>query len=338
MGPTSRRTFLGLGAAAGASMFNIGKLSANPPEFTYKWATNLAPSHSLNIRGLEAVERIKNETGGRLVIDVYPNNQLGADTDLLSQVRSGAIEFYTISPVLAATIIPAAAISGIGFAFKDAATAFTALDGDLGQHIRDEVGKTQIMALDRVFELGFRQVTTSTRPITRPDDLKGVKLRVPPGPLYNSLFLTLGASPITINFSEVYSALQTKIADGQDNPLVVVQTQKFYEVQKYCSLTNHIWDGQWPFANRKAFEALPPKLQDIVRANFAKAAEDQRADVARANVSIVDELKAKGITFNTTDGAEFKKALQAGGYYKQWREKFGDTAWKLLERYAGDIS
>jgi len=334
---TNRRMVLAAGSFAGMSLFNIRKLRADAPQFAYKWATNMASDHSINIRGQEAVDRIKEKSGGRLVISIFPNNQLGADTDLLTQIRSGAIDFYTISPILASTIIPGAAISGIGFAFKDAKAAFTALDGDLGAHVRAEIAKTPLIALDKIFELGFRQTTTSTRPIDVPGDFKGVKLRVPPGALYSSLFSTLGASPVTINFNETYTALQTRIADGQDNPLIVVKTARLFEVQRYCSLTNHIWDGQWLFANKRSFNALPADLQEIARASFAQAAEDQRRDVARANESVTAELKAAGLTFNTTDSEQFKKALQAGGFYKVWREKFGEPAWKVLERYTGEI-
>lgn len=334
----SKRAFMGLSAAAGVSLFTAGRAAAAAPEFQYKWATNLAPNHPLNVRGTEAMARIKAESGGRLVIDIYPNNQLGADTDLLAQVRSGAVEFYSISPVLAATVIPSAAISGVGFAFKDRDVAFAALDGELGAHVRAEVAKTQLIALDKIFELGFRQITTSVRPINVPSDFKGLKMRVPPGPLYLSLFQTLGASPVTINFNEVYSSLQTRVVDGQDNPLALVQTQRFYEVQKYVSLTNHMWDGQWVFANKRAFQALPDDLQEIVRRNFAQAALEERADIEHMNKSIIGDFKAAGLLVNETDPTAFRKVLQTGGYYKQWREKFGPAAWGLLERYAGEIS
>jgi tripartite ATP-independent transporter DctP family solute receptor len=338
MAITSRRAFLGYTAAAGVSMFHIGKARADEPEFKYKWATNPAPDHPINVRGMQAMARIKEKTGGRVVIDVFPNNQLGSDTDLFAQVRSGAVDFYSISPILAATVIPAAAISGVSFVFKDRESAFAAVDGDLGAHVRGEVAKTSIIALDKPFEIGFRQISSSTHPIYKPADLKGMKIRVPPGPLYLSPFQTLGALPTTINFNEVYTALQTKIVDGQDNPLPFVQSQRFYEVQKYISLTNHIWDCQYVFANKRAFQALPDNLQTIVLAEFSRAAEEERQDIGRMNETLVADFKRQGLVFNDTNPMEFRDALRAGGYYQQWHEKFGDAPWRVLEHYAGQIS
>ena len=336
---TSRRAFLGYtAAAAGLSVFHIGKSKAAVPEFKYKWATNAAPSHPLNIRGQQALDRIKAATDGRLVITLFPNNQLGADNDLFAQVRSGAVEFYSISPIFASTFVPSAAISGVGFAFKDRKTVYAALDGDLGAHVRADFAKTGIIALDKIFDLGFRQISSSVRPVVAPADLKGMKFRVPPGPLYASLFQTLGASPTIISFNEVYTALQTKIVDGQDNPIAFVHSQRFYEVQKYFSLTNHIWDGQWVFANKRAFQTLPADMQAIVQREFGKAADDQRADIANSEQALLEEFKKAGLAINATEPDEFRKTLRIGGYYKQWREKFGNDAWTLLERYAGEIS
>ena len=111
--------------------------------------------------------------------------------------------------------------------------------------------------MEKIWDNGFRQTTTSTKPIVTPGRLRGMKLRVPPSPLWTSMFKAFDAAPASINFNEVYSALQTKIVDGQENPLAIISTAKLYEVQKYCSLTNHMWDGFWFLANQRAWEALP---------------------------------------------------------------------------------
>ncbi len=195
---------------------------------------------------------IKTETNGRFDLQIFPNNQLGADTDVLSQLRSGGVEFFTMSGLILATLVPAASINGMGFAFPDYATVWKAMDGDLGAFVRKEVAKANIVAFEKIWDNGFRQTTSSTRPINGPGDYKGFKIRVPVSPLWTSMFKAFDAAPASINFNEVYSALQTKIVEGQENPLALISTAKLYEVQKYCSLTNHMWDGYWFLANRRA--------------------------------------------------------------------------------------
>ena len=154
---------------------------------------------------------------------------------MLSQLRSGAIDFFTLSGLILATLVPPASINGIGFAFKDYDTVWKAMDGKLGAYVRAEIDKRGLIAMDKMWDNGFRQITSSTHPIKAPADLKGFKIRVPVSPLWTSMFQALGASPISINFTEVYSALQTKIAEGQENPLTLIQIAKLYEVQKYVS-------------------------------------------------------------------------------------------------------
>ena len=150
-----------------------------------------------------------------------------------------------MSGLILATLVPAASINGIGFAFPDYDTVWKAMDGDLGAYIRGEITKANLVVMDKIWDNGFRQTTSSTKPINGPDDLKGFKIRVPVSPLWTSMFKAFDAAPASINFSEVYSALQTKIVEGQENPLAIISTAKLYEVQKFCSLTNHMWDGFW---------------------------------------------------------------------------------------------
>ena len=158
--------------------------------------------------------------------------------------------------------MPAASINGIGFAFPDYDTVWKAMDGELGAYVRGEITKANLVVMDKIWDNGFRQTTSSTKPINGPDDFKGFKIRVPVSPLWTSMFKAFDAAPASINFSEVYSALQTKIVEGQENPLAIISTAKLYEVQKYCSLTNHMWDGFWFLANRRAWEKLPEDVQD----------------------------------------------------------------------------
>jgi TRAP-type C4-dicarboxylate transport system substrate-binding protein len=152
------------------------------------------------------------------------------------------------------------------------------------------------------------------------------------------MFKALGTSPTAINFVEVYSALQTKLVDGQENPLALIDTAKFYEVQKYCSLTSHMWEGFWMVANRRSFEKLPDDLRTTAQRLLNEAAVKQRADMVKLNASLESELKAKGLTFNNVDKKPFQEALRSAGFYAEWKGKFGDEAWAILEKYAGGLA
>jgi TRAP-type transport system periplasmic protein len=336
----SRRHLLGAGATtflgtAGAPFV----ARAQQPQWTYKYANNLPESHPMNSRAHEMTAAIKRDTNGRFDLQIFPNSQLGSDTDTLSQIRSGGVEFFTLSGLILSTFVPMASINGMGFAFPDYATVWKAMDGDLGGYVRAQIAKTnQILAMEKIWDNGFRQTTTLTKPINTPDDFHGMKLRVPVSPLWTSMFKALDASPASINFNEVYSALQTKIVDGQENPLAIIATAKLYEVQKYCSLTNHMWDGFWFLANKRAWDALPADVRSIVAKHVNEAAVNERADVEKLNANLQQELSGKGLVFNTPDSAPFRDKLRSAGFYTEWKGKYGEEAWGLLEKSVGKLA
>ncbi len=332
----TRRTLLA-GASATALALPMGRAFAQKAEFAYKYANNLPVMHPMNIRAKEMADAIRAETKGRVDIQIFPNSQLGSDTDMLSQVRSGGVEFFTLSGLILSTLVPAAAITGIGFAFPDYDTVWKALDGELGAHVRAQIAKSGLIAMDKIWDNGFRQITSSTKPIVTADDLKGMKIRVPPSPLWTSMFEAFGAAPTSINFSEVYSALQTKVVEGQENPLAIISTAKLYEVQKYCSLTNHMWDGFWFLANKKAWERLPQDLRTIVARHINAAGVKERVDVAALNATVQKELTDKGLVFNQPKTDSFRERMRKAGFYAEWKAKFGDEAWTLLERSTGKL-
>src|SRR5882724_7675910 len=336
----SRRTVL-KASAASAAFIGVGApfvARAQQAEFTYKFANNLPDTHPINVRSREMVAAIKTETQGRVDIQIFPNNQLGADTDVLSQLRSGGVEFFTMSGLILATLVPAASINGMGFAFPDYDTVWKAMDGELGAYVRKEVAKANLVAMEKIWDNGFRQTTSSTKPINGPEDYKGFKIRVPVSPLWTSMFKAFDASPASINFSEVYSALQTKIVEGQENPLALISTAKLYEVQKFCSLTNHMWDGFWFLMNRRAWQALPEDIRTIVAKNVNAAAVKERADTEKLNASVKDELAGKGLTFNQPIVAPFRDKLRSAGFYAEWKGKYGEQAWETLEKAVGKLS
>lgn len=331
----SRRGVLaGLGGA-GLAMPYIGRAVA--ADYTWKFGHGFSATHPVNTFAMEAAASIRQATGGAVDIGVFPNSQLGGDSDLLSQVRSGAIDFFSTGGLIFANLVPIAAINGTGFAFKNADAVWPAMDGELGALIRAGFDKAGLYAFEKIWNNGFRQITTSRKPIRDPTDLAGFKIRVPVSQVYVSLFKALGASPTSINLSDVYSALQTGVVDGQENPLVVAETSKFYEVQKFCSRTNHVWDGSWIVTSNRTWRGVPDDIKAKVTAGFNESAIRQRDAVTRLNDDLAGLLKQKGITFNDTDPAPFREILKKAGFYAEWKGKYGEEAWSLLEKATGQL-
>ncbi|MFE1599041.1 TRAP transporter substrate-binding protein [Methylobacterium sp. ID0610] len=338
-GLTRRRLLAsGLGAAAATACGGLPRPAlAQGQKLSFKLGTDLPVPHPVNVRLKEAIAAIAQETNGAVEIALFPSNQLGSDSDMLSQIRSGALELATFPGTVVSTLVPATSLTGLGFAFPSYDTVWAAMDGDVGGYIRRAIEKTNLVPFEATWDNGFRQITTSTKPIQTPADLKGFKIRVPVVPLWVSMFAALGAAPVSIPLSEAYSSLQTKIADGQENPLALINFAKFYEVQRYCSLTNHAWDGFWMMANGRVWRSIPADVQQIMTKHLNAAALKERGDIARANIDLRKELEAKGLVFNGVDPGAFQAALRRTKFYTQWREKFGAEAWALVQKYAGDI-
>jgi len=159
----SRRHLLATGAATflGSAVGAPFVARAQQPQWTYKYANNLPESHPMNSRAREMAAAIKRDTNGRFDLQIFPNSQLGSDTDTLSQIRSGGVEFFTLSGLILSTFVPVASINGMGFAFPDYAMVWKAMDGDLGAYVRAQIAKSnQIVALEKIWDNGFRQTTT----------------------------------------------------------------------------------------------------------------------------------------------------------------------------------
>jgi tripartite ATP-independent transporter DctP family solute receptor len=327
-----------MAGAAGVGAATILHWPANAAEFSYKLGSSSPMEHPAMAAQQKAADKIKQDSNGRLEITIYPNSVLGGDTAMISQVISGAMEMYNLPIDLLAPRNPICGLSGVGFAFPDYAHVWAAMDGEFGDSLRAAAEQIGLYCLPKGYDHGFRQITTRTKPITSPDDLRGFKIRLPVAPYLISLFRHLGASPTAINFNEVYSALQTGIVDGQENPLVLIDTAKLYEVQKYCSLTNHVWSGFHTSFNVAAWKRLPPDLQETVQRIFSVEALAQRQDFVTMTTTEQQNLIGKGMTFNAPDTKPFRDALSKSGYYPDMKKASGDQAWALLEKYVGPLT
>jgi len=334
----TRRSFVAASTAITAAAMLPSRF-ARAADFEYKMGHSSPAGHPFHKRLLEVSERISKETAGRMTLTIFPASQLGGDNDLLSQARSGAVDFVQPAGLILASILPVAAVNGMGFAFKDYAQVWTAVDGDLGDYVRSQiVAKTGLVPMEKRWDLGFRQITTSAKPIEKAADLAGMKLRVPGAPALVSLFTALGASPVSMQFGEVYTSLQTKVVDGQENPLSVIDAGKFYEVQKYCAITNHVWDGYWICANPASWNRLPNDIKAVVAKSFNDVALLERADLELLDRTLQADLEKKGLTFTKPDLGSFREKLRAAGFYQEWKGKIGNEAWTLLEKQVGKLA
>jgi len=333
-----RATLRTLAVASAAPLTAGFPRFAHAAEFSMKYGHNLPVTHPLHIRAQEAADRIAKESNGRVEIKIFPNNQLGGDTDMLAQVRSGGIDLFTPSALVVATLVPVAAINAVGFAFANYDQVWKAMDGGLGAHVRAALAKVRLHAFEKMWDNGFRQTTTSNKPIETAKDMDGLKIRVPVSPLSIAMFKGLGAAPTSLQFSEVYTALQTKVVDAQENPLPIIQVAKLFEVQKNCSLSNHIWDGFWFIANGRMWEGLPADLKTVVSTAINDAGMKQREDIKKLNETVQADLQAKGLQFNKTNPDTFRAKLREAGFYAEWKGRFGDEAWGLLEQSVGKLA
>ena len=306
-------------------------------KFNLKIAITLPDSHPTPIALKAACAEILKESNGRLTIEVFANGQLGSDTDTMSQVRSGAIDFICTAGQIYGNLAPATMITGMAFAFADYPSVWKAVDGELGAYMRNALDKANLVPVGKVFDHGFRQTTHSSKPINSPKDMAGMKIRVPATALQTTLFKALDASPATVPIGELYTALQTKVVDGQENALPTIDATKLYEVQKFCSYTSHMWDYFALAGNKRNWAALPEDLRAMATRVFDAHALKQRAAHDVLNASLETKLKGAGMVFNKVDAKPFREALVKAGYYADWQKKFGPEGWTLLEKFTGKL-
>jgi tripartite ATP-independent transporter DctP family solute receptor len=279
------------------------------------------------------------ETGGRLDVSVYPqnNNIPGSDPAALDLLQSGELQFFTLMGGILGRKVPVAEIQGLPFAFTSHAQVHRANDGALGEYLGRECQAKGIYRFQYgLLENGFRHISMTDRPINTADDLRGVKIRVPDGNMFRDLFASLEAQPVTVNIRDLYEALKTRRVDAQENPLVITEVNKLYEVTRYISITNHMWSGFNLLANLKFWEGLPADVQEVVLRNVKKYVALQRAYTDKLNRELEAALAARGMVFNTADVTTFRQKL-GGGFYQRWKGEFGAAAWSLLEEQVGRL-
>jgi TRAP-type transport system periplasmic protein len=327
-----RRRFIA-GSASALAGLTLFRAPAKAAQYQLKCGVGFARDRPTSVRLTEMWKTLERESDGRIHVQYFTDAVLGGDTALLSQLRLGALDFMLLSPLNISTVVPVLDIAFLGFAFRDADEGLRVMKGPLGAYLRAETVAKGIYAFREMWGDGMIQVGSVTRPIRNPDDLRGFKIRVPESRITVDFFKELGANSIALNANELYTALQTKLVDGQSAPLVTIQSTRLYEVNKYVAETNHQWNELWLIANANMVKGLPLDLQAILERVTARYAQAERRGNKIYDASLTDKLTRQGLLFNKVDQAPFRARL--GSYYQNWANTFGPTAWGLLESSLG---
>ena len=273
---------------------------------------------------------VKKETEGRVTIQLYPSGQLGNEKDMVEGLTFGTVDGGLIGGGSFQSIDPKFGIEALPYAWPTHEAAYKAFDGKLGKYLFDLLGKKGIVGL-AWWENGFRHITNNKKPVVKPEDLKGLKLRVTPDKMRLDTFKLLGAAPMAINFGELYSALQQGVVDGQENPYAIIYSNAFNEVQKYLSKSGHIWGSAVLCVNSDVWNKLSAKDKETVRKLAQKWCAAQRKETIKEENEFLDKLKAKGMKVNDVDKAAFQKAVQP--VWKSYESTFGKELMDMVHEY-----
>jgi tripartite ATP-independent transporter DctP family solute receptor len=300
-------------------------------ELTLRYAHVGAPTHPSVMGAEKWAELIKEKSGGKLTLKIFGNGVLGGDLQMLSAVQGGTLDVVAMNSGILQSVAKEFAIFDFPFMFENGKEADPVLDGAFGKKMADLLPSKNLYNL-AYWELGFRNVTNSRREIKTLEDFSGIKLRVIQSPIYIDTFSALGTNPVPMSFTELYSALEQKIIDGQENPFSVIESSRFQEVQKFLTVTNHMYNPQSVLASKQKWDALTNDEKEILtstlveatkwqRENSRKLAEESLANLKKSMtvstlppeelVKIRAKLKPVIDKFGADVGAEFVKELQA---------------------------
>jgi TRAP-type transport system periplasmic protein len=330
----SRRTVV---AAAGLAVPFLPRFAR--AAVTWRVGHGAPVDFPLHARLQEGAQAIASRSDGQMAVEIYPNSELGSSIGVLAQVRAGKIDAVPLTGQMLGNDLPAATLPMLGFAFVGYEQLWPAIDGDTGAFLRAQIKeRLDLVAMDRCWHFGFRQITTGGKPLHTVADMVGLKLRTLPEADFVGLFHALKALPVAVPLDALEQALGSRSVDGQESVLPLVQAAGLFRVQSVCALTNHIWDGQWMCVSGRSWAALPANLKDVVAAALNESALHQRQDTVALDAKVRADLEANGITFNAVDSPGFRSVLRAAGYYAGWRTRMGGEAWAALEKYTGRLT
>jgi tripartite ATP-independent transporter DctP family solute receptor len=301
--PIRRRTFAGLALAA-LALATSSIAPAQQPRIL-RMGFSLAKEHPIGIGAQQFADLVAAKTGGKLKISTYPGAVLGGDPQNLSAIRGGTLDLTIMATGLLAGIEKPFMVFDLPFLVRNAEEAYAISDGPVATELMGKLADHGVVGLG-IWDLGFRHITNSRRPIAKPEDIEGLKLRVIAAPVYIETFKALGANPVPMTFGEVYGALESRAIDGQDNPLAVIETAKFSEVQKYLSLTRHFYTGMPLLMSKKTWDSLSADEQSAIRAAAEEAKVEQRRATQSHETAALDRLR-KAMQVNEVSTAEIER-------------------------------
>lgn len=300
-------------------------------EYVFKLGYGGATTNPRHLTAEKFKAWVEEQSKGRIQIDLYPSEVLGTDKQMIEMIMMGNLDLSINSQSLLSNHEPKMSIVELPFLFDNTEQAGKILDGAIGEEIAKDLPAKGIRIL-AYWENGIRQVTNSVRPVEKPEDLKGLKLRAPESKMTIDIFKSLGAQPTPFNFAELYLALQQKTFDGQENPITNIYASKFYEVQKYISITNHKYESCPMIASEKVWQTLPADVQELLKEGAVKFAQEHRKMVAENETGWLEDLAAKGMTVTKPDLDPFREATK--DVYEKWEPILGKD---MIERVQNEI-
>jgi len=282
----------------------------------------------VNLEGF--AKEVAEKTEGRVIFKIYPGSQLGNEKDLIEGLMLQTIDGGLIGGGSFQSIDPRFGVEALPYAWKDHQTAYKAMDGEIGKFLLGILESKGIKGISW-WENGFRHITNNKRPIVVPKDMEGLKIRVTPDKMRLDTFKALGASPIPINFGELYTALQQGVVDAQENPLGIIYANAFYEVQKYLSLSGHTWGSALLCFNSSAWKRIPDRDKPVVEATANKWRDRERQQIINEESDMLAKLKEKGMKVNEVDKEAFRAAVQP--VWKDYESVFGKDLMELVRKY-----
>lgn len=269
-----------------------------------------APGNPRHEAAVKFADVVKAKSNGRIEVQVAPSAQLGDDAAMVTALRTGALDLSANSQGAVANAVPEYAAFGMPFLFSSLPQAWKLLDGPLGKELADKSAEKGLVVLG-YWDNGIRHMSNSKKPLLKPEDLKGMKMRTPPDAVTVDIMQSLGAEAQQIKFAELYVALQQGVVDGQENPLMNIHASKLYEVQKFISLTGHKYEMTPFLMSKRSWERLPEPDRKILQEAAAEATQLQRRMSVEVDEKLLAELKSKGVQVSTVDKAGFVKATEA---------------------------
>lgn len=282
----------------------------------------------------EMAENVKEQTDGRVEFDVYPNSQLGSETEMIEQVQMGTMGSAAIMVGTMQSLDMKMAIEDLPYMWKDIDHARAAYDGEFGDYLADVMAEQNLKQIGYL-EWGYRHITNNKKPIVKPEDMEGLKIRVAESRLRIDAFEQVGALPTAMAFSEVYGALQQGVLDAQENPLANIVAPKFDEVQDYLSLTGHFYNTVMLMVNNDTWEKISPEDQEIILKEAERISKEVRTQNDAMQEEYLNTLKERGMEINDdVDTAAFREAMLP--VYEKWeKEHFGEELMDIYDEASG---